>query len=85
MLLLTLTVALPVALAIALTRTLTFIFNDMSIIACCRADLVVPFGYMLEEHTVCTGDGYQLGLFRIPHGAAALNSTERCMLCQQRF
>lgn len=30
-----------------------------------------PYGYPLEAHTVETGDGYLLGVFRMPHGMAA--------------
>ncbi len=38
---------------------------------------MTPYGYPLEQHTVPTRDGYLLGLFRIPHGAGAWNSTDR--------
>lgn len=34
-----------------------------------HAELVVGRGYPLERHTVVTPDGYELVLFRIPHGA----------------
>lgn len=32
------------------------------------ADLVLPYGYPLEEHFVTTQDGYILRMYRIPHG-----------------
>jgi Partial alpha/beta-hydrolase lipase region len=35
---------------------------------CCVADLVLPFGYPLEQHFVNTKDDYILRIFRIPHG-----------------
>ena len=47
------------------------------VFACCCADLVTPYGYPLEQHNIRTKDGYLLGLFRIPHGVAATNDTER--------
>ena len=31
-------------------------------------ELVLSKGYPLEEHFVTTGDGYVLGVYRIPHG-----------------
>ena len=50
--------------------------RDSHLPGCC-ADLVTPYGYPLEQYTVPTRDGYLLGLFRIPHGAGATNSTDR--------
>lgn len=41
-------------------------------LACCTlsgSELVLSRGYPLERHTVVTPDGYELVLFRIPHGA----------------
>eukprot|EP00877_Chromochloris_zofingiensis_P012454 jgi/Chrzof1/7462/Cz02g24260.t1_LIP1[v5.2] len=35
------------------------------------SELVLPFGYPLEEHFVTTHDGYILRMFRIPHGVNA--------------
>jgi Partial alpha/beta-hydrolase lipase region len=32
------------------------------------AELVQPYGYPLEAHTVQTADGYLLGIFRMPRG-----------------
>jgi Partial alpha/beta-hydrolase lipase region len=32
------------------------------------AELVQPYGYPLEAHTVQTADGYLLGVFRMPQG-----------------
>ena len=32
------------------------------------AELVQPYGYPLEAHTVQTADGYLLGVFRMPRG-----------------
>jgi Partial alpha/beta-hydrolase lipase region len=32
------------------------------------AELVQPYGYPLEAHTVQTEDGYLLGVFRMPRG-----------------
>jgi len=36
-------------------------------------ELVEIAGYPVEEHFVTTGDGYVLGLYRIPHGRKAVN------------
>lgn len=35
------------------------------------AELVQPYGYPLEAHTVQTADGYLLGVFRMPRGVRA--------------
>lgn len=51
----------------------------------CRAaaELVVSRGYPLERHAVVTPDGYELVMFRIPHGAQRCVSiaTESDHLC----
>lgn len=39
-----------------------------SAVCCLLAELVQPYGYLLEAHTVQTEDGYLLGVFRMPRG-----------------
>lgn len=49
------------------------------------AELVLPKGYPLENHTVQTSDGYILTLYRIPHGKLGPNRcTEMGGVCLLR-
>jgi Partial alpha/beta-hydrolase lipase region len=46
------------------------------------AELVQPYGYPLESHTVQTTDGYLLGVFRLPRGFRSdAPATHRSVLC----
>lgn len=44
---------------------------DLDLDSSARAELVLPEGFLLEEHTVQTPDGYLLSVYRIPAGLAA--------------
>ena len=44
------------------------------------ADLVKPAGYILEEYTVQTTDGFLLGLYRIPFGQRESAQQARCVV-----
>ena len=41
----------------------------------CAAELVEPYGYVLEHDTVQTVDGYLLGLYRIPSSPRGAGGT----------
>ena len=49
------------------------------------ADLVKPAGYVLEEYTVQTTDGFLLGLYRIPFGQHESAQQARCVVCSSQL
>ena len=49
------------------------------------ADLVKPAGYVLEEYSVQTTDGFLLGLYRIPFGQHESAQQARCAACSPQL